>query len=174
MQITKETRKLKILLEEYNACNATVSDSYEYVSFEDMLDSSKVAQILNLKLSIYSANEQELIDAYLRLKRSIEEKELIRSEIKNVISYYEYRVEILAQTISSLSHSNEDYKRGGCALLKCLHKKASQYLLQNRDLLSHIMHHEDDSQHLTATECYDSDSSSNSGSDSDTDFDHTL
>ena len=136
-----------------------------------MLDSSKVAQVLNPKLSTYSADKQELIDAYLRLKCSIEEKELIQSEMKNVISYYECRVEILTQAMSRLSHSNVYYKRGGCALLRCLHKDASQRLLQSKDLFSHVHDSEDDSLHFGAAECYDSDVSSNSGSDSDTDFD---
>ena len=42
--------------------------------------------------------------------------------MRNVISYYEDRVEILAQAISNLSQSDVHYKRGGCALLAHLHK----------------------------------------------------
>ena len=169
MQITKETRKLKALLQEYNACNTAVNDGYKSLSVEDVLDSSKLAYVLNPKLSAYSAEKKELIDAYLLLKRSIEEKELIQSEMKNVILYYEYRVKILLQAMSHLSQSNIDYKRGGCALLAHLHKDAVRHRLQSRELLSYVS--EDDSLHVNDAEFYDSESSYAFNSDSDSDFD---
>ena len=170
LQITKETRKLKALLQEYNAYNTAVNDGYESLPIEDVLDSSKLAYVLNPKLSAYSADKKELIDAYLLLKRSIEEKELIQSEMKNVISYYEYRVKILSLAMSHLSQSNVDYKRGGCALLAHLHKDAVQHLLQSRKLLLYVSEADHDSLHVSDAECYDSDSSFNSDSDSDFDI----
>ena len=88
--------------------------------------------------------------------------------MKNVISYYEYRVKILLQAMSHLSQSNIDYKRGGCALLAHLHKDAVHHLLQSRELLSYVS--EDDSLHVSDAEYYDSDSSFNSDSDSDFDI----
>ena len=135
MQITKEKRKLKVLLQEYNACNTAVNDGYKSHSVEDVLDSSKLAYVLNPKLSAYSADKKELIDAYLLLKHSIEEKELIESEMKNVISYYGYRV-TFTTNVPHLSQSNIDCKRGGCALSAHLHKDAVHHLLQSRELLS--------------------------------------
>ena len=168
-QITKETRKLKAFVQEYNAFNAVVNDGYESLSIEDVLDSSKMAHRLHPKLSAYSIDRQELIDAYLLVKRSHEEKELLQSEMKNVISYYEYRVQTLAQAMSSLSQSNLEYKRGGCALLAHLHKNAAQCLLESRHLLSYASVTKAESLHFVDEECYDSDSSCSS--DSDTDFD---
>ena len=47
IQITKQTQKLKTLLQEYNACHDAAGDSGGILSLSDVTDSAKLSQIIN-------------------------------------------------------------------------------------------------------------------------------
>ena len=132
-----------------------------------MLDSSKLAQLLNPKLSFYSTDKQELIDAYLMLMRSGEENEMLECEMKNVICYYEKRVEMLSNAIDNPSQLALECERGARALLLNLLQDARQHLDKCRQLFSNCLHQSSVSSSLS--EINDSDISSESNSDCDSD-----
>ena len=63
---------------------------------------------------MYSPNKQELVDVDVMLTRSGEEIEMLLDEMRNVLSYYENRV-------NSIECATREYfqlgNRGACALL---------------------------------------------------------
>ena len=86
-QVSKETRVLKALLQEYNACQAILTGNYSGLTLMDALDSSTLAHILHPKLCAYTPGKQEIINAYLIMTRSIEEIEMLQSEMQNIIYF---------------------------------------------------------------------------------------
>ena len=124
IQIIKETPKLKA---EYNAYNVATTGDCSTLSFADVVDSSKLAQIVNPNSS-YSIDKQELIEAYLLLIRSGEEIHMLECDMKNVISYYENRVNMLTVAMESPSEVALKCESGARALFQNLLQEANQQL----------------------------------------------
>ena len=89
-QIKKESREVLSMLGEYNAVQESPAD---------VLCSSEAYDPCALRLRLQSLGlqtigarlqeRQEIMQAYLTLSRSIEEMELLKEDIKNVVSYYQ-------------------------------------------------------------------------------------
>ena len=60
---------------------------------------------------------QEIMQAYLTLSRSIEEMELLKEDIKNVVSYYQKVKSVVLEEIENLSTKSDAVSRGDKALL---------------------------------------------------------
>ena len=89
-QIKKELREVLSMLGEYNAVQESPAD---------VLCSSEAYDPCALRLRLQSLGlqttgarlqeRQEIMQAYLTRSRSIEETELLKEDIKNVVSYYQ-------------------------------------------------------------------------------------
>ena len=153
VQVSKETRTLKALLEEYNACQTIATDGSSTLSLLEVLDLSTLAQVLNPKLSVYKPGRQQIISAYIMLTRSHEEMEMLQSEMKNVVHY---RVIAIKNIMDEPSRLEPKYIRGAHALLynmlsdttvqlakckqlfaKCLNAPASVYSEDSSDSSNH-------------------------------------
>jgi hypothetical protein len=114
-QVSKETRNMKGLLEEYDACQAIASGNSGNLTLPDVLDPSALAKMLNPKLTAYKPDRQEIINAYIMLTRSKEEMEMLQREMGNVLHYYEDRVVVIQSVMDECSQLKS--ARGAHALL---------------------------------------------------------
>lgn len=162
IQITKETQKLKALLQEYNACHVGGGDNSNILLFSDITDTSKLAQILHPSVS-YSVDKQELIEAYLLSKRSAEELRLLELDMTNVIQYHKRRVEVLATAVCNPSDISEI---GALSVLHNHLQEAKHQLQKCKELFTSCSN----SPQLHSVYESDSDISSESDSDSDNDI----
>ena len=107
LQIKKETKTIKSLLAEYDACQSiSNSSSNEFITMEDALSPSVIKERLQRNKywsTLFSGKEREVIDAYLMFCRSVEELEIIKEESRNVILYYESRRDTILSLLDSLS-----------------------------------------------------------------------
>ena len=117
-QVAREIKKIKALLQEYNACQA-VAGSTCCLTVADALDSAMLTQILHPKLCALTPDKQELINSYIMLTRRKEVVEMLKCDMSNVLHYYNDRKAIITSTIESFQQES-DYSRGACNLLKDL------------------------------------------------------
>ena len=172
IQISKETKKLKALLQEYNVCQAFDSDGFHgNLTIADVLDLQTLSEILHPKIGLYTQEKQELIDAYTLLQRSVEEIKMLESEMKNVICYYEHRKEALADTIHNFSEGNIALHRGACALLLNILESIKEQLDRFKQQFSLCSNTKNKMQSMYTPSCYDDSSDSSVDSDSDIDSD---
>ena len=117
-QIKKESREVLSMLVEYNAVQESPAD---------VLCSSEAYDPCALRLRLQSLGlqttgarlqeRQEIMQAYLTLSRSIEEMELLKEDIKNVVSYYQKVKSVVLEEIENLSTKSDAVSRGDKALL---------------------------------------------------------
>ena len=119
------------MLQEYNACHVATGDSGSILSLAEVMDSSKLSQILDPCYS-YS-DRQELIEADLLLTHSSEELKLLVCDMENVISYYEKRMKVLADAMENECGRE---RSGAHALLRGLLQQTEQQLKQYRGQFS--------------------------------------
>ena len=123
-QITKETKVIKSLLPEYNACQATIGeDSSALLSMEEVLDSSLLSMILRPHSNfsnIPSKTKQEIMDASLHMERASEEITMLEKEMSNMISYYKDRSKVLYHSIQLFMSREDGFGRGVLSLLKTM------------------------------------------------------
>ena len=89
-QVTSETKRLRTLLEEYNICQLVVNSSSIQITLDEALDEALDPEILSSKLhadTTSSKPHQDILEAYLQMKRSNEEIVLLESEMANTIHF---------------------------------------------------------------------------------------
>ena len=87
--MTNETKRLRVLLEEYNICQLIVNSSSTQITLDEALHPI----VLSSKLGVHadttvSKPHQDIIEAYLQMKRSNEEILLLEKEMANTIQFY--------------------------------------------------------------------------------------
>lgn len=119
--ISKETNRARQFLDEYNAilqaegCFAPVPVS-EVLSLSSKFwyDEGMQKGCEKVPLSI----QKEIIDAYLRTKRTNEEIKLVEQEMRNVIEYLHRKREIITNQINTYQKCDEDmFNKGAISLL---------------------------------------------------------
>lgn len=130
LQITRETKAVKSLLEEH-ACQ---SSSREMITLAEALDPS----IFQARIGSWAGNsavtgdQQEAIQAYLTLSRSIEELTMLKDDAHNMVLYYERKREVVCSKLASLSAKTDLFSRGSIALLYSALAKIENLLEQAR------------------------------------------
>ena len=147
LQISKETKTLKALLQEFNACQTVTTGNSSTLTMGDVLDSSILSQKLHPSLHGYTSDKQEIINAYLLMTRSGEELEMLQVEMKNVIEYYEDRASTIHNTMDSTVCD-----RGACALLYNPYQDSLRRLKECRQLVEtpQLSPRDDDSNSTTS------------------------
>ena len=111
--IQRETQKLKKLLHKYNQL---VSDHLSWKDVTDLSSSTwNPADGNNITLPPRSIR-LAAIDAYVKKLRATEENELIKTEMRNVISFYLNQYDDINRLLDSF-HSNSEFSRGCLVLL---------------------------------------------------------
>ena len=166
VQVYKESKKIKALLQEYNACQA-VAGSTNSFTLVDILDSSTLAKVLQPKLCALTPDKQELINTYIMAKRSEEEIHMLENEMENTTLYYENRTAIIESILTTIKQECA-YDRGTRALLLNVLEATNVQVVKCRRLFSVCLHR-------LQTSFLDEDSDSDdSESDSDDDDDDDL
>lgn len=137
-QISKETLKIKALVQEYNACQS-VTGHTNCLTLADALDSSTLAKILQPKLCEITPHRQELINAHCMLKRSSEEIQMLKSDMAHTVQYYENRKSVIMNTVTSIDQEHA-YDRGARALLLSLLQATDLQVEKYRQLFSACLH----------------------------------
>ena len=158
LQISKETKTLKALLQEFNACQTVTTGNSSTLKMGDVLDSSILSQKLQLNLHGYTSDKQEIINAYLLMTRSGEELEMLQVEMINVIQYYKDRASAIHNTMDSTV-----YDQGARALLYNLYQDSLRRLKEYRQLFA--------TPQLSPRETNDSNSTTSQSDSEDTELD---
>ena len=119
-QISKETKRVKILLEEYHSCHFLLQMPSE-ISLSDALNPSFVRTLLASFSDVpttVTADKLEAIQAYLMASRSREEVSMLREDVVNIVSYYDKKKEVLRCAAFSLVSNSDPYSRGSLSLLR--------------------------------------------------------
>lgn len=140
-QVTNETKRLTTLLEEYNICQSIISSSSTQITLDEALDSAVLSSKLHTDTTL-SKPQQDIIEAYLQMKRSNEEIVLLENEMVNTIQFYAEQRKSLLMLIdrmkqAQISESNP-FNRGAIALLHSLfwrrdklHQKCRMFPISN-------------------------------------------
>ena len=125
VQLSKETKKIKALLPEFNACQSVI-EGRSSLTLDEALDPSKLSVLLQPNASRFPSKcRQELIDAYIMVKRTTEEIEMLESEMRNTKQYYVDRKSTVQTTIESFSQKGDAFSRGAVAFLRNLETEAN-------------------------------------------------
>ena len=121
----KKTKKIKALLPEFNACQSII-EGRSTLTLDEALDPSKLSVLLQPNASRFPSKcRQELIDAYIMVKRTTEEIEMLESEMRNTKQYYVDRKSTLQTIIESFSQKGDAFSRGAVAFLRNLETEAN-------------------------------------------------
>ena len=130
-QVTNETKKLRMLLEEYNICQLIVNGTSTQITLDEALDPT----ILSSKLGVHtdttlSKPHQDIIEAYLQMKRSNEEIVLLEKEMANTIQFYAEQRKSLLTLIDQMKQAqtpeSNSFSRGAIALLHALFQRSDK------------------------------------------------
>ena len=110
-QISKETCKLQKLVTEYNLRTLQTS---EEISLEMALDPETT---LEGSSSVTPSQKHNLIQAYLRKKRGLEEIELLKTEMRQVLLYLQQKEDALSCSSVALTQSSDQFSHGACSIL---------------------------------------------------------
>ena len=120
IQISRETRKIKEFLPEFNACQNMIGESE--ILLEDALNPSKLTSIMQLNVDQskqeLTDSKRELINSYLTMKRADEELSMLTAEMSNTIHHYEREVGIVQKCIEQYSNEVDAFSKGAVALLQ--------------------------------------------------------
>ena len=148
MQISKETKCTKSLLQEYNACESFGEASVDRIDLPEALDPSNIGERLRkfgvwCTVFVASGRRREIMDAYLALCRSKEDIRMLKEEAENVVAYYEEKRKIITKEMEYLSVNTDPFSRGAVAMLHLLLAKNAKLLEQSYQTLS-VMKNETD------------------------------
>ena len=121
-QVTNETKRLRVLLEEYNICQLIVNSSSTQITLDEALDPT----VLSSKLGVHadttvSKPHQDIIEAYLQMKCSNEEILLLEKEMANTIQFYAEQQKSLLTLIDQMKQAQiSESSRDAIALLHAL------------------------------------------------------
>ena len=93
--ITKETRKATHLVQEYN--NQCIEESSP-ISLVDVLSPDSTFWNAEARSESFKVR-REIIEAFLRMERSTEALELLKSEMKSTMQYWLFRIQTLKQKV---------------------------------------------------------------------------
>ena len=87
VQISKETKKIKVFIPDYNTCRTIQGEAM--ISLQEALDPVALSQTMYSESLRPSKSRQEIIDAYLMIKRTTEKISMLRNDIFNTMKYYD-------------------------------------------------------------------------------------
>lgn len=167
--ISKETQKVKELLEEYNAtcahineyycpqviCNVLQTDSDFWRSVSDSQETKGVPW----------DTQRDIIQAFLMMKRSEEELKLLIDAMQNILAYWSDRMKSILVAIEELQNLTDQFSIGAVSCLKQLLWEATLQHSRANDVCENMVKED------TSVLEYDSDSVSEaSNSDDDDDY----
>ena len=178
--ISKETKRAKQLLVEYNeACSELHHQSptslLEILSpssdFWARLSAVQYAESCQVPWKV----RRDIVQAYLLMQRSEEEKQLLKDDMYATLTYWLERIECIARTIKETSFSADRFSRGATCSLQQLKWEAELHLSTAIEAFGSLITiptvvMEKYKSDFVSEDSSDSDSSCDSSSDSDSDL----
>ena len=126
--ISKETKSIRKLVDEYNSIATSTNDSHIPVNMSDAmaLDSAFYCPFTDTSKLPWN-KQKDIISAYLLVKRSEEELVLLQTEMQNVLAYCTQCKEKISQQINNTRAKEDQYSRGMTALLSRLFSDVDIY-----------------------------------------------
>ena len=115
--ITTESKKMKSLLLEYNSI-VPVEDQLSWEDVTDLSSSIWLAPQEENDLPVPRSVQLAAIDALMKKKRAIEEQDLLKVEMENVVHFHLQQHASLGRSISHLQSMPSVFNRGAICLLK--------------------------------------------------------
>lgn len=161
-QITKETKRIKALVPEYNLCQDL--NQQKTVTVEEALDPAT----FNMK-PLQSKLKQQILYAYLTMCRVAEEISLLQCEMQNTTQYYTNVQHSILAAVKRFSKRQDAFGRGAVSLLHQLLGGISVQVEQCNRLLAPKTHDADDGDESDGDEsdADESDGDESDGDDSD-------
>ena len=108
-----------MLLPEYNACRlaAGITDT---LGIKQALDPSLLSELIQPGLSLVCGRKRELTDAYIMMKRSSGEIEMLESEMDTTMHYYVSKQKSIESAISVFSRRKDVFAQGAIVLLQSM------------------------------------------------------
>jgi len=122
-QITSETKGIKALLPEYNAC-LLASGVMETLDIKQALDPTELSTLVPSTFSLASGSKRVLIDSFIMMKRSEEELKLLEIEMENTSNHCNSKARAIDNTLTLLSGRGDKHSKGAVALLLKLKTEA--------------------------------------------------
>ena len=123
--ISKETNKLRVHLEKYNAASLQVDPKYPMLMLTEILsptcDLWMPTSYTSASMSVSTTARRDIIEAFLLLKRCEKELTLLKSDMSNVVSYWKSRENHTKNSLKKLTdEADQDllYNSGCICLLK--------------------------------------------------------
>lgn len=123
--ITRETKRVKQLLVEYNG----VCDELHHQQFATLSDVLLPSSDFWTSTTIFDHGEssqvpfkvrREIVQHFLLLKRSEEEKQLLSADMYATMTYWLRRIECISKQMSNISSAVDQFSRGATCLLQQL------------------------------------------------------
>ena len=135
-QITKETKNLKSLRQDYNA-SLSQDDSSGIIAIEKVLDPVKLEEWLRA-LGVWCLGtvpeKREVMDSYLMLCQSKKEQAMLKDGLQTLSSFYDVKKDHLLKVCTEMkSLTNNIYNRGVLSLLYRLLQEVTNLLQGARD-----------------------------------------
>ncbi len=126
--ISKESKVAQRLLEEYNEATCELSCADPPASLQDVL-SLKSDFWVQVYPSVSNPSvpwktREEIIPAFLTMKRSQEELALLQSDMICTVKYWHPRIQNLVEQLKAQEHSEDQYMRGTNSMLRKMKRGA--------------------------------------------------
>ena len=116
---------MKKLVTEYNVCTSPDPE----LSMEAVLN----PQSTLFDTNVSSGRRLDIIQAYLRKIRSLEEIQLLKVEMERTLHYFEQKEKTLRCACKDLAQCNDQFSRGTCNILTHLKWKVELCILKTKE-----------------------------------------
>ena len=119
--IDKETRRAGKLLEDYNTVSSHIQPSFSPLHLHDVLSPDSIfwtQDMPSTSCTLPFTVKKNIIEAYLLMQRSEEEQQLLTTEIRNAIDFWNGCAVTLQESIDSMKSKTDLYSCGAASILQ--------------------------------------------------------
>lgn len=157
-QIRRESRKVKKLVEEYNA-TSFLTESASEITVQTALNPDEL-MLLADTTNMATGVKHDIVHAYLQKVRSSEEIEILKEDMRNTLHYFQLKQEYIKDACEDLSTLEDSFSRGARNLLTHLLWEVELCIDRSKQAFSTVSSDNDNSNDYESTdsECSDSNS----------------
>lgn len=113
VQVKKETKTIRGLLDEYSVCQSSTSTGVlDTMSLSEALDPQSIGlrlQRIGNWSTVATGEKREIIDAYLAFSRSKEEIAMLTEEASNICVFYQEKLNVIQRELKDLSSYDDPF-----------------------------------------------------------------
>lgn len=155
-QIRRESRKVKKLVEEYNA-TSFLTESASEITVQTALNPDEL-MLLADTTNMATGVKHDIVHAYLQKVRSSEEIEILKEDMRNTLHYFQLKQECIKDACEDLSTLEDSFSRGARNLLTHLLWEVELCIDRSKQAFSTVSSDNSNDYESTDSECSDSNS----------------